>query len=317
MLLGGGTNTTDDADQDISFMNFAGGYFGTTGFMLDGAWDTDTEWGGVIFVPSVDAVRSSRSRTTPSLHSTDGARAMLSMWSPNPERTSSTAMRLGLLSEPGLSTPSLLLHLQPEASRVRRAAFGRRATLSSGASTGNRKRPSSLGCYEHLPSPVRQSIPIRFPTATSATATFLRFWVPRRSAPTVSGGPSTLGRSTIRAAATLSPRASRIRSRQPIPMEPGSWRHKAATSAIPSPATSSPIWPAISRTRSAQSCSAITPTPRQQGLSNNLIVSGTAPAHSNEYTLRVDHNINDKSRAYFRYCLQGGIQDRRGGRLGQ
>ena len=57
MLLGGGTNTTDDADQDISFMNFAGGFFGTTGFMLDGSWDTDTEWGGVIFVPSVDAVQ--------------------------------------------------------------------------------------------------------------------------------------------------------------------------------------------------------------------------------------------------------------------
>jgi hypothetical protein len=57
MLLGGGTNTTDDADQDISFMNFAGGFFGSTGFMLDGAWDTDTEWGGVIFVPSVDSVQ--------------------------------------------------------------------------------------------------------------------------------------------------------------------------------------------------------------------------------------------------------------------
>jgi hypothetical protein len=56
MLLGGGTNTTDDADQDISFMNFAGGYFGSTAFMLDGAWNTDTEWGAVIFVPSVDAV---------------------------------------------------------------------------------------------------------------------------------------------------------------------------------------------------------------------------------------------------------------------
>jgi Carboxypeptidase regulatory-like domain len=57
MLLGGGTNTTDNADQDISFMNFAGGFFGTTGFMLDGSWDTDTEWGGVIFVPSVDSVQ--------------------------------------------------------------------------------------------------------------------------------------------------------------------------------------------------------------------------------------------------------------------
>jgi hypothetical protein len=44
-LLGGGGNTTDDADQDISFLNFAGGFFGSTAFMLDGAWDTDPEWG--------------------------------------------------------------------------------------------------------------------------------------------------------------------------------------------------------------------------------------------------------------------------------
>ena len=57
MLLGGGSNTTDDADQDISFMNFAGGFFGTTAFMLDGSWDTDPEWGAVIYVPSVDAVQ--------------------------------------------------------------------------------------------------------------------------------------------------------------------------------------------------------------------------------------------------------------------
>ena len=57
LLLGGGSNTTDTADQDISFMNFAGGFFGTTAFMVDGSWDTDTEWGGVIFVPGVDAVQ--------------------------------------------------------------------------------------------------------------------------------------------------------------------------------------------------------------------------------------------------------------------
>ncbi len=57
MLLGGGGNTTDNADQDISFLNFTGGYFGTTAFLLDGSWDTDPEWGAVIFVPSVDAVQ--------------------------------------------------------------------------------------------------------------------------------------------------------------------------------------------------------------------------------------------------------------------
>ena len=57
LLLGGGSNTTDSADQDISFMNFAGGFFGTTAFLVDGSWDTDTEWGAVIFVPGVDAVQ--------------------------------------------------------------------------------------------------------------------------------------------------------------------------------------------------------------------------------------------------------------------
>ena len=57
LLLGGGSNTTDTADQDISFMNFAGGFFGTTAFLIDGSWDTDSEWGAVIFVPGVDAVQ--------------------------------------------------------------------------------------------------------------------------------------------------------------------------------------------------------------------------------------------------------------------
>jgi hypothetical protein len=57
ILLGGGGNTTDTADQDISFLNFAGGFFGTTAFLVDGSWDTDTEWGAVVFVPGVDAVQ--------------------------------------------------------------------------------------------------------------------------------------------------------------------------------------------------------------------------------------------------------------------
>jgi len=45
------------ADQDISFLNFGGGYFGTTAFLLDGAWDTSQGWGGVIYVPSPDDVQ--------------------------------------------------------------------------------------------------------------------------------------------------------------------------------------------------------------------------------------------------------------------
>ncbi len=45
------------ADQDVSFFNFGGGYFGTNGFLLDGLWDESEGWGGVIYVPSPDNVQ--------------------------------------------------------------------------------------------------------------------------------------------------------------------------------------------------------------------------------------------------------------------
>lgn len=54
-ISGGGEQGS--ADQDVSFFNFGGGYFGTTAFLLDGAWDTTTGWGGVIYVPSPDNVQ--------------------------------------------------------------------------------------------------------------------------------------------------------------------------------------------------------------------------------------------------------------------
>lgn len=39
-------------------------------------------------------------------------------------------------------------------------------------------------------------------------------------------------------------------------------------------------------------------------VANNLVVSGTAPADWKEYGLRVDHNIDDNTRAYFRYSYK-------------
>ena len=55
VLQGGGEQGT--ADQDVSFFNFGGGFFGTTAFLLDGAWDSIGSWGGVIYVPSTDNVQ--------------------------------------------------------------------------------------------------------------------------------------------------------------------------------------------------------------------------------------------------------------------
>src|ERR1039457_5985622 len=61
LLNGGGQSGT--ADQDISFLNFGGGYFGTTAYLLDGHWDTAADWGGVIYVPSMDSVQEANIQT--------------------------------------------------------------------------------------------------------------------------------------------------------------------------------------------------------------------------------------------------------------
>jgi len=61
LLNGGGQSGT--ADQDISFLNFGGGYFGTTAYLLDGHWDTAADWGGVIYVPSMDSVQDAKIQT--------------------------------------------------------------------------------------------------------------------------------------------------------------------------------------------------------------------------------------------------------------
>jgi hypothetical protein len=52
--LVGGSGQQDTTDQDLYFMNFGGGRFGTTAVLLDGHWDVDGDWGGYMYVPSVD-----------------------------------------------------------------------------------------------------------------------------------------------------------------------------------------------------------------------------------------------------------------------
>ncbi len=52
-----------NVDQDIAFFNFGGGRFGTTAFLLDGAWDGAGDWDGVIYVPSVDETQEFRIQT--------------------------------------------------------------------------------------------------------------------------------------------------------------------------------------------------------------------------------------------------------------
>ena len=50
LLAAGGSE--DTADQDYSFLNFGGGYFGTNLFLLEGGYDVAQGWGGVLYLPA-------------------------------------------------------------------------------------------------------------------------------------------------------------------------------------------------------------------------------------------------------------------------
>ena len=59
----GAPGISGSADQDISFLNFGGTFFDTADYLLDGTYDTRVDWGGVIYVPSVDDVQEFKIQT--------------------------------------------------------------------------------------------------------------------------------------------------------------------------------------------------------------------------------------------------------------
>jgi hypothetical protein len=59
----GAPGISGSADQDVSFLNFGGTFFGTAEYLLDGSWDTRVDWGGVLYVPSADDVQEFKIQT--------------------------------------------------------------------------------------------------------------------------------------------------------------------------------------------------------------------------------------------------------------
>lgn len=303
MLLGGGTNTTDDADQDISFMNFAGGYFGSTGFMLDGAWNTDTEWGGVIFVPSVDAVSEFKVQNN-SFTAQYG-------WSTgnviNVVTKSGTSSFHGdawdfyqnqdLNAVPYYSTSNQSLSRQEEGV----AAGG---PLYIPGIYKQREKTFIFGLYEHLN--------ISSPTVDTYTVPDSNFLKGDFSEilGTSQVGTDGLGR-PIYVGQIYDPRSGhQITAGQPDtktaanPYGTGLVATQSGYIRNPIPGNNLANLAGYSPDTIGAKLLSYYPAAKGSGLSNNLIVSGTAPAHSNEYDIRADHNINDKSRAYFHYAYK-------------
>ena len=315
LLLGGGSNTTDTADQDISFMNFAGGFFGTTAFLVDGSWDTDTEWGAVIFVPGVDAVQEFKiqNNSFTAQYGWSTGNVVNVVTKSGTHDFHGSAIRV--LFQQQFQCPQLLpvtrqlpgsaqhepLHVQPEPGWRNRPAG--RCTFLACINSGT--RPSSSVTTSTSMQTLQPRRSTRCQTRTSSPETSLSNCQARPRATTLWAGPSITVRFTIRAAATPLPPVNRILI-IPVTNPYGTNLTATKTGYIRNPVPGNILSNITGYTPDAVGAKLLSYFLRRRSRQcGQQPDSGRqAPTYWDEYGIRADHNINDNTSAYFRYSYK-------------
>ena len=286
------------ADQDISFLNFGGTHFGTAAFLLDGTWDTAQDWGGVVYVPSVESVQEFKIQTN--------AFTAQYGWSSgnvvNVVTKSGTNRFHGDLFEFYRNSALDANNYFNNRNGVARPDFSRNQYGGSAGGPlyipGIYKQTNKtfiFGVYERL----RQSTPASL-TATVPTQTFIGGDFSSLLTTTVIGHDA-LGRN-IYQGAIYDPYTTRQITQGQVDPKTG----LVATStgyirdAIPGNTLNHSV-KGIDTVAANISAGKYWPTPTTSGTADNFFASVPANAQSDEYSIRVDHNFTDASRMYARY----------------
>ena len=283
------------ADQDISFLNFGGTLFGTAAYLLDGTWNTAQDWGGVVYVPSVENVQEFKIQTN-AFTSQYG-------WSSgnvvNVVTKSGTNRFHGDVFEFYRNSALDANNYFNNLNGIARPDFGRN---QFGGSAGGplyipklykqTEKTFIFGVYEGL----RQSTPANF-TGTVPTNAFLGGDLSSLLTPTVIGTDA-LGRNIYQGsvydpytsrsitAGQVDPKTGLIATRSGFIRDPIAGNNLAGRiDPVAANLISGKYWPA----------------PTNGGLANNYSTAAAAPADSDEFSIRVDHNLSDVSRIYARY----------------
>ncbi len=286
------------ADQDISFLNFGGTHFGTAAYLLDGTWNTAQDWGGVVYVPSVESVQEFKIQTN--------AFTAQYGWSSgnvvNVVSKSGTNRFHGDLFEFYRNSSLDANNYFNNRNGVARPDFSRN---QYGASAGGplyipgiykqKEKTFIFGVYERL----RQSTPASL-TATVPTPTLIGGDFSALLTTTVIGHDA-LGRN-IYQGAIYDPFTTRQITQGQV--DPRSGLVASATGYIRDPIAGNNLSHSvkgIDPVAKTISAGKYWPTPTTSGLANNFFASVPASAQSDEYSIRVDHNFSDLSRIYARY----------------
>jgi Carboxypeptidase regulatory-like domain len=300
----GNIGTTGSADQDISFLNFGGGFFGTTAYLLDGVWDTaGGDWAEVIYVPSVDSVEEFKVQNN----------------SFTAEYGWSTGNAINVVTKSGTSkfhgsayefyrNSALDANLYfANAAGEPKPAFNRN---QFGVSAGGpldipklyrqREKTFIFGLYEHLHSGTPLVGTYTVPSSPFRTGQFSALLGSRI-------GTDYLGRSILQGQ-IYNPNSARLLTNGQVDPTTGLTANIPAsvgTSAYirdPIPGNNVTALSAINSV--ASNIISYYPSPTGSGLVNNFVGSASDTSGSNEYMIRVDHNLSAASRLFFRYAYK-------------
>lgn len=280
------------ADQDLYFMTVGGGRFGTTAVLLDGHWDTGGDWGGFVYVPSVDSTQEFKIQTN--------SFSVQYGWS--------TGNVVNVVTKSGTrgfhgSAFEFLRNDNLDANNF----FANRAGVSKpefkrnqfGFTAGGplyipklyeqRDKTFIFGLYEGL----RQGTPLTF-TGTVPTPAMKNGDFSALLGGSI--GTDCLGRNVL-SGQIYNPLTTRTITAGQV--DPTSGLTATCGGFIRDPIAGNDLSGMINSV--SGNFLQYWPDPLSNALTNNLTWAGSAPVSSDEYSIRVDHNISEKSRLYGRW----------------
>jgi hypothetical protein len=302
--------TSGKADQDVSFLNFGGGFFGTSAYLLDGIWDTDSTWGAVIYVPSVEAVGEFKIQTNSFTAQTGFSTGNVI----NIQTKSGTRNFHGdvfeFLRNSDLDANSYFNNFNKSPKlHFERNQFGASAggPLYIPKLYEQRNKTFLFGVYEGL----RQSSPVNntftVPTPAMHTGDFSQLLTGALITTTTASGQSVpvldpFG-NTIQVNQIFNPHTGRTLTNGTVDTVTGhlvSCPGAATTCWYRDPFPNNNVSSAIDTV--GANLIKYYPTATNNEISNNYFASAAAPTTSDEYLIRGDHNFNDFTRIYVRWA---------------
>jgi Carboxypeptidase regulatory-like domain len=306
-VAGVGTNS-GNAEQDGGLLNFGGGRFGTTAFLLDGHWDSAGDWDGIIYAPSVDEVQEFKIQSyafTAQYGWATGnfVNAITKSGTNGFHGSAYEFARDSALDSNGFFNG---VNGIPKAD-FRRNQYG--FTVGGPVNIphvyNGKNKTYFFGAFEIL----RQANPFTLQT-TIPTAAFRN-----GDFSALLGSPSgtdALGR-TITAGAIYNPFTTRTITAGQLDPTTGLVATQSGTIRDPFPGN---LIPTNMFDPVAQNLIPFWPQPTNGGVANNYAAFAALPVRSTRYTVKIDHNISDKSHFFARYSQEWLVRDQSGAFFG-